>query len=201
MARSRLVASSRHGSLHRAQEILQLRSGRVEQRPNHVVAPRRHRRQSAAARAARQPQDHGLRLIVARMRDRDAVGLDRRERLLEEALPREASGDFDRDAVRLRRRRHVGIADDRGHAEPIGQRAAERRIGVGIRAANVMVEMREAREDELAARREVAQQEGERDRIRSARHRGDDASFRRPERMPGRETRTRSKRLFNCANC
>ena len=88
-------------------------------------------------------------------------------------LARVASGDFDRDLMRLRVGGHIGIADHRGHAEPIGKRAAERRILVGLRAANVMIEMREAGEDELAARGELAQQEGERDRIRSAGHRGD----------------------------
>ena len=99
IARSRLVASSRHVSLHRAEKVLQLRSRDVEQRTNHMVAPRRHGRQAARSGAARQAQDHGLGLIVARVRDGNAIGPDRIDRLLEEPPPRVASGDFDRNVM------------------------------------------------------------------------------------------------------
>ena len=44
---------------------------------------------------------------------------------------------------------HVGVADDRRYAETIGQRAAERRVGVGFRAANVMIQVRQAGEDDF----------------------------------------------------
>ena len=157
----------------------------VEQRANQVIAPRRHRRKAARARAARQPQNHGLRLIVAGMRDRDAIGLRPMRSPPEKTLARVAPGDFDRHLVRLRIAGHVGIADHRGHAEPIGERPAERRVRVGLGAANVMIEMREPGEHDLAARGEVAQQERERDRVGSAGHRRDHTRARRPERMPG----------------
>ena len=113
------------GLLDSAQEILQLRTGRVEERSNQVLAPRRHRRQSATARAAHQPQHHGLSLIVACVRHGHAVGLDRGERLPKKALPCKASGDFDRDAMLAGFVRNVGIAGDRGNAETVRQRAAE----------------------------------------------------------------------------
>ena len=102
------------------------------------------------------------------MRDGDAIGLHRCERLAKETLPRVAARDFDRHLMRLGVAGHIGIADHRGHAEPIGERAAERRIRVRIGAANVVIEMREPGEDDLVARGEIAQQECERDRIGSA---------------------------------
>ncbi len=154
--------------LDTAQEILQLRAGRIEKRSHQVVAPRRHRSEPAAARAANQPEYHGLRLIVACMRDRHAVGLDRRQRLAKKALPRKATGDFDRDAVLAGFARDVRIAGDRGNTQTIRERAAKRRVGVRFRASNLMVEMRESCENEFTARRQVAQQEGEGDRIRTA---------------------------------
>ena len=150
-------------------------SGRIS-----VIAPRRHRREAARSRAARQPQNHGLRLIVARVRDRDAIGLHRCDRLPEETLARMTARDFDRHLMRLRVARHIGIADHCGNPEPIGERAAERRVRVRVGAAHVMVEMRESREHELAARGEIAQQKRERDRIGSAGHGGDDARLRAP---------------------
>ncbi len=150
-----------------------------------MIASRRHRRKAAGARAAHQAQEHGLGLIVARVRDGDAIGLHRCDRLVEEALPRVAARDFERHLMRLRVGRHVGIADHGRHAETIGKRAAERRVVIGIGAANVMMEMRDAGKDELAARGELVQQAGERDRIRSAGYRRDHTRVRRPQRMPG----------------
>ena len=102
------------------------------------------------------------------MRHRDAIGLDRRERLAEKALPCKASRNFDRNAVLGGFVGHVGLADDGRHTETVGQRAAKRRIGVGFRAANPVIEMRESREHEFTPRRQIAQQEGQGDRIGAA---------------------------------
>jgi hypothetical protein len=120
------------------------------------------------------------------MRHRHAIRLDRVDRLAEEALPRKAAGHFNRDVVLGRFRGHIRIADYRGDAEPVGERAAECGVGICLNAANVMIEVRESGEHQLATRRELVQQEDEPNRVRPARYCGNDASFGRPERMPGR---------------
>ena len=76
-----------------------------------------------------------------------------------ETLPRLAARDLDRHAVAFCRCRHVGVADQRRNLEPCRQLAAESRIGIGVGAADVMMEMREPREHELTARGELAKQE------------------------------------------
>ena len=80
----------------------------------------------------------------------------------------------------------LGIADHGGDSEAIGQLAAEHRVRIRVRAAHVVIEMGEAREHQVSAGREVAQQKRERRRIRSAGHAGHDARLRRPQRMPRR---------------
>ena len=65
------------------------------------------------------------------------------------------------------------------------------------------MEMRESCEDELVARREIAQQQRERDRIGSAGYRGDDARLDGPQRMPSRRNveRDQARRASMTVNC
>jgi hypothetical protein len=78
---------------------------------------------------------------------------------------------------------HVGVAHERRNLEPLGQRSAKRRIGIGGRAANVVIEMREPCQDELALRRQLTQQEYKRNGIGTARHSGEYAHVWRPQLM------------------
>ena len=58
--------------------------------------------------------------------------------------------------MRPRPCRHVRIADDGGHAETFGELAAERRVGVRVRPADVVIQVSDGREDQLSARCELA---------------------------------------------
>ena len=167
-----------------AQELLELESCGVEQRPDHVRALRRHGRQPGGARAARQAQQHRLSLIVARVRNGDAIRVDRCDRFLKKPLPRKPACHFERDAMLCRLGGNIDIADHRRHAQPIGERPAKRRVFVGRHAANPMMEVRESREHESVAGGDVAKQQDQRDRIRTSRHGCDDARAGSPQRIP-----------------
>ena len=84
----------------------------------------------------------------------------------------------------LRGRRHIGIADKRRNLETRRELSAEGGIGVCVGAADVVVEMREAADHQLTARRQLPQQE-QHDPVRSAGHGCDHAQVPRPQRMRG----------------
>ena len=146
-----------------------------------MIAPGRDAGQPRGAGAAHQPQQHGFRLIVTRVRHADAVPAERRERVDEKLLPGLSCRDFDREALTSSKGRHIGIANRRSDAGARGERAAERRILVCRRAANVVIQMGKARELQVARRRELAEEKEQRDRIGPARHRGHHARLRRPQ--------------------
>jgi hypothetical protein len=95
---------------------------------------------SARPRAADQPQQHGLRLIVASMAQGDAVGAERRTSTLEEFVARDASRVLERSALARRPRPHIVAIHEKRDVQSRGEIADECFVGVG-RGAKLMVEM------------------------------------------------------------
>jgi hypothetical protein len=94
------------------------------------------------------------------------------------------SGDFDRHAVFGSFVRYIRVADDGWHSESIREGSAERGIRIGVFTANVVMQMREASQHQLAPLSELPQDEEHRHRVGSSRHRGQQTRFWSPERMP-----------------
>jgi hypothetical protein len=106
-----------------------VRARHPEQRPPETTRPRAHRAQPAPARAAQQPQQHRLRLIVARVREghrRGAlVGTDPPQ----EGAALQPGGLLDAVAVTARTRGHVRFGAPEGHVPGRAEGPAERGIG------------------------------------------------------------------------
>ena len=95
----------------------QIRAPAVEQRPHERAAPRMHRGQPASAGAAQEPQKKRLRLVVARMAERDDIGLEVEARAFEKLVARRASRVFDRTPIASSEGRHVGAIDQERTAD------------------------------------------------------------------------------------
>jgi hypothetical protein len=174
---------------NRPQKVLQVAPGVFEHGTHNRAAPRRHPGKPACTGPSCQAQQDGFRLVVTRMGERHANGARRLHCIAVKILPGIAAGDLERHAVARGHGRNIGVADERGNLQPRRQLAAELRVGVGLRAANVMMEMSEAGEHEPATRRQLAQHEQQADRIGPTRHGGNDATLRRPQLMPCGVTR------------
>jgi hypothetical protein len=112
-------------------------------------------REAAGAGTPRQAQDHGLCLVVARMRNREAIALDGANRFSIELLPGVASRDFERHMMFSRLRRDVRIADDHRYPKTLGKPTAERLVVIRLRTANVMIQVGDPSEDQIAGRRKI----------------------------------------------
>src|SRR5262249_36532027 len=87
---------------------------------------------------------------------------------------------FERTAFPSSAHRDIAAAGKERHAERIGDAAHELLVSIGGRA-ELMVEMDEAGERQVAAALELAQEGRQCDRVRSARHRGQHPSSARDE--------------------
>ena len=134
---------------------------------------RQHPAQPGRAAAAQEVHQHGLGLIVGvvthRKRGR-AAGLGDLGQEAIAGLPRSL---FERKAGLTRQRGHIGPADGAGQPPAVGQLRHERGIGVGLSAAQAVVEMRDV-EPQPQLRRQPAEQVEQAQRVRPARHADDD---------------------------
>ena len=129
------------------------------------------------ARAAQEAEQKRLGLIVARVAERDDVGFEAHPRPLEELVARRARGVFERTAPGPGTRRDVVAVRVKRPAKASRQSSAKGLLVVG-RRTQLMIEMDDAGDPQLAALRELAQEESERDRIGAARQRDEHAGIR-----------------------
>ena len=116
---------------------LDLRPRADQHRPDEPSALRRDAGQPGKAGPAREVQEHGLEIVVLRVRRGDKAGERVKERVAE--LARSLFQRF----MRLRRPRlHVAAARVQRHAERGAQLPDKGLVAVGFRAAQVMVEVR-----------------------------------------------------------
>ena len=115
-----------------------------------MARARRHASQPPGTRAAGQPEEHRLRLVAASVRQRDALSSETAERLAIELKPDVAAGDFQRLPRLPGQRRHVGMGDVARQVEPECQSLHKRAIIVGRAAADVVMEVGNAREPEVS---------------------------------------------------
>ena len=141
--RSSACENSRHGRIQTP------RRGAIPPRPR-VPAPRTSR------------SEHGLGLVVSRVRRRNPVsptgGLDSLQKL----PTRVARGYFDGQTLLTSEQRHIHPFGDDGHAKLAGQSPTERLVRIRCFAANLMIEMGRAVEDDIATLVQIAQQQQER---------------------------------------
>ena len=129
--------------------------------------------------AAQQAEQERLGLIVTRMTGRDDVGAELGRDALEELVARLTAGILHRRAELRRPRAHVDEIRAKRHARFGRERAAKLLVVVG-RSAQAVIEVGHARDRQLAAGLELAQQPQQRDRIRPARER-DEHTIARPQ--------------------
>jgi hypothetical protein len=162
LPRSSLVASLSPRLVPLVELRAKLRVRQFEGRPNPDAAPRGDPAKAASPRPADQPQEHGLGLVVSRVRRRDPVsptgGLDSLQKL----PTRVARGYFDGQTLLTSERRHIHPFGDDGHAKLAGQSPTERLVRIRCFAANLMIEMGRAVEDDIATLVQIAQQQQER---------------------------------------
>ena len=145
-----------------------------QQRPDDDAVARVHPGKPARPRAAREAQEDRLRLIVARMAEGDEIRARASPCAIEEGIARRARRVLDRAPFLNRARADRLAIDEKPTAERLRQAADELLVGVGCRA-QLMIEMREGDQLQLAFGVELMQDMRERDRIRSARDRRDHA--------------------------
>ena len=140
--------------------------------------------QPSGAGAPDEPKQKRLGLIVGAVADGNHLGPEAVRRVFQECVPRGARRVLHRAPLVARQRPHVAAPDFDRQVERRRHRAAERFVRVRVGAAELVVEVREAGNQELAVRLELEQQVHERDRIGPARQRHDDAPAARDERVP-----------------
>ena len=104
-----------------------------------------HSCQALGAGAAHEAHQKRFGLIAHRVACGDAVSAARARDAEQEAITNLARRLFDATTRRLRRRAHVGFVNGHGQAQTLGQSPHELRVGVRIRAAQLVVEMRDVR--------------------------------------------------------
>ncbi len=144
----------------------------VDQRPHDRAAARVNASQSSRAGAAKQPLQHGLRLIVPRMADSDDVGAKSDAGTLQERVARLARRLLERSAGPCGDGRDVAPLDVERQPAVGGQAPAELGVTLGRLAAQAMIQMRDAGQAEHAGRRQLGEHARQRHGIRAARHRG-----------------------------
>ncbi len=132
--------------------------------------------QAAGTRAAQQPKQKRFGLIVARVTERDRVRVEVQARALEEGMPRAMRCILDGPPLASGEISYVVPVDEQWLIEGRRHLCAEPLIARSGRP-QLMVEMREADEANLAGQVELAQQVRERDRVGPARQRDDHASI------------------------
>ena len=134
-----------------------------------------HRRQASGAGAPQQPQQKRLRLIVARVADGDAVGVEVRARAIEKLVTRRMRRVLDGAPLAGGAEAHVLALDQNRPGRSLRPATRQNCSSRSACGAKLMIEVREPGDRQFAGRLELAQQVRERHRIGAARQRDDDA--------------------------
>jgi hypothetical protein len=133
-----------------------------------------HAGKTARSRSPQQTQQDGLGLIVARVAKRDVVGSKMTPGALEELVARAMRGVLDRLPIPLGARSDIRRFDENLTAERLGHSRGKRGVAIGGRP-ELMIEMRDPGKRQIARAIELMKKARERDRVRPARHRRDNA--------------------------
>ena len=157
----------------RREILAKVRAAQLDQRTDHASRARADAREPTRGRAAHQPQQERLRLVVARVRDRDRNRTQTIRGTFEKRVSRPPRGVLDRSFLAERERADVSALDLDRDVERGGKAGAEPLVLVGVRAAQLMIQVRRARDDEDAVSLQLAREVQERDGIGAA-GQGDD---------------------------
>jgi hypothetical protein len=102
------------------------------------------------------------------MCDRDGRGAEPRGRAIEERMPDGVGRMFDRKPHLARKSGHIGALDVESHPQCCGEIPAEFRIGISVRAAKLMIQVRRAHDVKALGLGELTQRTQQRDRIGAA---------------------------------
>jgi hypothetical protein len=136
-----------------------------------------HGRQAFRAGASQQPQQKRFGLVIACVTDSDAIRAEVRQGTAEKLVARRTGRVFERSPVFLRTGADVFPLDEDRTVAGRRKLNAERLV-TGRFIPQLMIEVREPGDDELARRLDLAQQVHERHGVGSARQRDDDTRLR-----------------------
>ncbi len=160
-----------------AQIGLDLRPGRLEQGLEPAAAPRTHAPEPGEPGAAQHPHQHGLELVVRSVSGGDRRGARAAGGGGEEPAPQRAQPRLAGKPEAPHAHARVPARPLERDAEPRAQLAHESQVGVGLGAAQAMMQVGGVhREAELA--RHAAQRQHQRDRVGPAAQRDQDAAAR-----------------------
>ena len=118
-----------------------LRAGHAQDGPYHAPAPGRDAAEAAQPRAAREVEQHGLCVVVRRVRRGYGVRAQGVRRPLEEPVPQPARRVLGAEAVITGKGRDIAAAGICLHAEPGAEVAHEGLVPVGLRPAQAVIIM------------------------------------------------------------
>jgi hypothetical protein len=139
----------------------EVRAAACKQRTDDVAISGVHGGQAFRAGASQQPQQKGFGLVVAGVTHSNAIGAEVRQRSAEKFVARGAGRMFNRSSIFLRAGADVFSIDENRNVASGGKLNAERLV-TGRLIPQLMIEVREPREDELPCRVDLAQQMHER---------------------------------------
>ena len=105
------------------------------------ICPRDSNRQAAASRPTQQAHQHRLGLIVKGMGGSDSVGRSLGQQFREPAVAKFASCSFQADLLLPRMSRSISHPFMYLQLKLSGERAHEQRVGIGLSAADPMMEV------------------------------------------------------------
>ena len=136
----------------------------------------RHAGEPVNPRTPEEIEEHGLRLVVRGVTQRDPSGAEGDGRVFQELVAAFARGVFEGDASPAGGRRDIDFAGTHRKPERFGERSHELGVLGRLLAPDSMVEVREHESRELAPLSRLAHHPRQRDRIRPARNRNDHRS-------------------------
>jgi hypothetical protein len=148
---SSLLWSSRQASPAVAEPGAELVAADVEQGPHAMVGPGRHAGQPPGTGPAHQSKQHGFRLVATRVGDGHDISLQPPEGVPEELEAGVPAGNLHRMAAGAGTRRHIRVGEIERQPEAQGQSLHEVRIGVGLVATDMVVQVRDASQPQQAA--------------------------------------------------
>jgi hypothetical protein len=151
----------------RGQPRLHLEATHIQQRTNHPPRPRINARQAGWSSPTAQPQQHGLRLIVQRMRDGHARRRARMRDGLQEGVSDGPPRVFKRRARARRFGTHIGAPRLQRQIEPRRDGVTERFVLVRI-GPQLMIEVRQRHHLGAKTARDLREQVRQRHRVRPA---------------------------------
>jgi hypothetical protein len=155
------------GLSSRFQKRAQFQSRHVEHWPDDFAALRMNGRQPRQTGSTYELQQKGLRLIVARVADRNPIGVRRNGRAMEEVVTQSARRVFNRVSLCRGVSGDIDRFDLDRQVDRLRKRATHGLIAIG-RGSKPMIQVRETNDVESAVLGQLTEDQRERDRIRTA---------------------------------